>query len=61
MWPFFVVFASPGIQNNLRLAKRSKYLTVQEFVTQLVVKAFDVCVLPRRARLDVEDRDLEDP
>ena len=32
----FNVFASPGFQNDLGLAKRSKYLTVQEFVTQLV-------------------------
>jgi len=41
-----IVFAPPGLQDHLGLTKRTKYLTVQEFVTQLVVKALNVSLLP---------------
>src|SRR5262245_34552414 len=53
-----IVFDTPAFQNNASLAQIAEEFSVKAFITQLVVKAFNVPVLPRAPRLDVERLDL---
>ena len=48
-----VVFDSPVFDNHASLCKGAEELAVKALVTQLVVKALDVSVLPRRAAFNV--------
>jgi hypothetical protein len=46
------VFDTPAFQNNARFVPTTEEFAVQAFFAQLVVKAFNVPVLPRAPRLD---------
>ena len=53
-----IVFHTPAFQDNARLLQIAEEFTVKAFIAKLVVKAFNVPVLPRASRLDVERLDL---
>ena len=52
-----IVVHPPPIHNVPRLRQVQQQLTIQAFITQLPVEAFDIPVLPRTARLDEQRLD----
>ena len=61
MWAVFIEFAAPLIQKALCLEEACEPFTVELFISELVVEAFDPGLLPRRSRRsrsDVEGVDL---
>ena len=48
----FIVFDTPAFQDNARLTQIAEEFAIKAFITQLVVKAFNIPVLPRAPRLD---------
>ena len=54
MGPNRVVFLPPSFNQYLRLRQRVEDLAVEQLVSQLAIKRFDVAVLPRAARLDIQ-------
>ncbi len=55
--PLLVVEADPVGDDDAGLGERVELLAVEAFVPEAGVKGFDVTVLPRRARVDVERAD----
>ena len=53
MWAGGVEVATPAFDHDLCLLQAVEDLTVERFVTQAGVEAFDEAVLPRAARGDV--------
>jgi len=53
----FIVFLSPFLKDRARLREAAEQLSVHAFVSQLVVKAFDICLFPWRSRFDVHRPD----
>jgi hypothetical protein len=49
-----IIFHSPALQDDARFGQSAKELTVQAFITQLVVEALDVAIFPWTARPDGE-------
>ena len=54
MWVDVVVEVAPFFDDNTGFGHAQKDLLIEAFVTQSVVEALDVTVLPRTAGLDVE-------
>src|SRR5262245_16914719 len=48
-----IIVPSPLLDDDLRLAKRRKYLPVEQLIAQPPIEALDIAVLPRAAALDV--------
>ena len=58
-----VVLLAPAFDQHFRFLERVEKLALEQLVLQLAIEAFDVAVLPGRARFDVErlDADLLEP
>src|SRR4029077_5787221 len=54
----FIVLDTPAFQNNARLTQIAEEFSVQAFIAQLVVKAFNMPVFPRAPGFDVKGLDL---
>jgi hypothetical protein len=54
----FIVFDPPTLQDNAGFAQIAEELAVQAFIAQLVVKAFNIPVLPWTPGLAVKGLDL---
>ena len=48
----FIVFLSLFLKNNALPREVGEQLSVHSFVSQLVVKAFEICLFPWRSRVD---------
>ena len=53
-----IVFDAPALQDNARFAQIAEEFAVQAFIAQLVMKAFNMSVLPRAPGLDIKRLDL---
>ena len=53
MRPDRVVMSSPDFDQNLGLLQRVENLSIQKFISQTGVEAFNVAVLPRTAWRDI--------
>jgi hypothetical protein len=52
--PYRIVFPPPALYQDLGLLQGVENLPVEQLITQLSIEAFDVTVLPRTARFNVE-------
>ena len=59
MWTDLIVLSPPDLSQHLCLLQRCEDFSVEEFIPDLLVEAFDVTVLPETARLDEKSSDLE--
>ena len=53
MWADGIVMPTPALDDDLSLAERIEYLTVQQLVSEPGIEALDVTILPRTSRRDV--------
>src|ERR1700751_2798749 len=53
MRPVLIIFVSPLLQNESGFQQGAEDLSVQAFVAQLVVEAFDIGLFPRRSGSDI--------
>ena len=54
MRTFLVILEAPVFGQHFGFQQRSEYLTVEKLITQFIVEAFNVTVLPWAAWLDVK-------
>jgi hypothetical protein len=57
MWTYLIIMPSPLLYQHLSFSQWSKDLPVQQFILELTVKRFNVPVLLRAARLNIESLD----